>query len=119
MVAFKCFKIGGGLGVLVDLSGANIGTLTSDDVSIYIADYGLMIKVGDIKIPIPESLIDYILQNRIFVIYPMSTTNYVEDVAFSLEIPHESMIEARGIYFFNKKANRQKENRQEESAITV
>jgi hypothetical protein len=105
MLAFKCLKVAGGVLVLVNTDNTtSLKNITDHDVSICIAEYGLLIKIKDIEIPIPESLMEYFMQNRTITIYPLTMDNYVEEPLLSVTIRPESLIEARGIYNFWKRS---------------
>jgi len=102
-MVLKCLKVNGGLIALVDLTGCDLSRITDDNVSIHLVDYGLLVKINDIEVPIPETLFDYFLENRTITIYPFDTDNYVCDPVLSVIISKESLIEARGAYWFWKK----------------
>lgn len=104
MIAYKCLKVLNGIVALVDLTGYDVLGISSDDISIHLTEYGLLIKILNIEIPIPESLFDFILENSNITIYPAGIENYIEEPVLSIEISKESLIEARGIYSFWKKA---------------
>lgn len=101
-MAYKCLKAQDGIIVLVDLAEYDITTICDKDVSINLADYGLLIRIGSIEIPIPELLIDFILENRNIIIYNSGVENYVEGPSLWIELARESLIEAKGIYNFWK-----------------
>jgi hypothetical protein len=105
MLAFKCLKVAGGVLVLVNTDNTtSLKNITDHDVSICIAEYGLLVKIKDIEIPIPESLMEYFMQNRTITIYPLTMDNYIEEPLLSVTIRPESLIEARGIYNFWKRS---------------
>jgi hypothetical protein len=105
MLPFKCLKVANGILVLVNSdSTISLENITDRDVSIHVAEYGLLVKIKDIEIPIPESLIEYFIQNRTITIYPLTMDNYIEEPLLSVTIRPESLIEARGIYNFWKRS---------------
>lgn len=104
MTAYKILKVNGGIIALVDLAGIDVLNINDKDVSIHLADYGLLIKIGDIQIPITESLFEFISNNRNVTIYHAGIENYIEEPALLVELSKESLIEAKGIYSFWKKS---------------
>jgi len=102
MLPFKCLKVDDGILALVSIDSTFIKNITDNDISIHVADYGLMVKIKDIEVPIPESLIAYLMQNRTITIYPLTMDNYIEEPLLSVTIKPESLIEAKGIYNFWK-----------------
>ena len=103
MNAIKCLKVSGGIIALSDLTGINISDINKNDISIKLVNYGLIVNIKDIKIFVPESYIDYIVNNRKITLYSMGPDKYIEDPVISVELSKDSLIEARGIYNFWKK----------------
>lgn len=105
MIAYKILVIENGLIVLADIGGIDMSRLTKDDVNIEINATGLVIKVDELSIAIPERVIDFFLENRTIMLYPFSAENYIEEPVLSIELSREAIIEARGVFTFWKKSN--------------
>jgi hypothetical protein len=105
MTAFKILIVQNGLIVLSDITGDNVSKLTKKDVQINIVSSGLSIRAGELSITIPENIIDFFLEHPTITIYSFSAQNYIEEAIFSIDLSRESIIEARGIYNYWKKAN--------------
>lgn len=102
-MAYKCLKVKDGIIALLDLTDFNISGIMNNEVSINLADYGFLIKIRELEIPIPESLFDFIFDNRVITIYRTGIEKYVEAPVVSIELSKESLIEAKGMYSFWKK----------------
>jgi hypothetical protein len=104
MIVRKCLKVSGGILALADLNPSNIPDITEKDVSINLVDYGLLIKIGLVEVPIPEALFEFIIENRRITIYPWGADNLIEEPALAIQVSKEALIEAKGIYCFWKKS---------------
>jgi|SRR5208283_2483810 len=103
IMIFKCLKVQDGVIALADLTGYDLSGITAEDSTIYLTEQGLLMKIKDIEIPIPESMIGYILDNRNISIYSIGADRYFEEPSLSIKISRETMIEAKGAYNFWKK----------------
>ena len=99
-VAFHCLKIKDGIIALVDLSSykPDPEEIKEEDCSIKVAEFGLIIQIGKIKVPIPEDAIDYLLNNRILCIYHVGPDTYLSDPFLIIELPQEALTEAKVAY---------------------
>lgn len=61
-------------------------------------EMGILLSIGDIDIPIPELMIDYIISHRRVAIYFLDGEKYLNEPAIKLEIPQELIFEAKGVY---------------------
>ena len=61
-------------------------------------EMGILLSIGDVEIPIPEDMIDYMTAHRKVVIYFLDGEKYFCEPAIKLEIPQELILEARGVY---------------------
>ena len=61
-------------------------------------EMGILLSIGDIDVPIPELMIDYITNHRRVAIYFLDGEKYLTEPAVTLEIPQELIFEAKGVY---------------------
>ena len=107
-MAYKCLMVEDGLIVLVppvysDLS--SIRKLDEKDVSIQVVDFGFIIKVGELKIPVPEILIDYLIANNVITLYQFNDDDYVGTPVLGITLSKEALLEAKGMYRLLKMQN--------------
>ena len=100
MIAKNCYMVTGGIMVALYIDDSELENISEEDIAIDFADYGLNIMVGDIIVPIPEVMYDYITENRNITIYAVNSDNYFFKPTLHLELPKESIIEAKGAYRF-------------------
>ncbi|MDA8239178.1 MAG: hypothetical protein M0Z67_02275 [Nitrospiraceae bacterium] len=105
MIAYKVLIVSNGIIVLADITEDDVVQVKSADVMIGMNTSGLVIKAAHFHIPIPESVLDFLIDNRNITIYPFSSRNYVEEALLNIALSREAIIEARGIYNFWKKNN--------------
>jgi hypothetical protein len=61
-------------------------------------EMGILLSIGDIEIPIPEDMVDYITTHRKVLIYFLDGEKYFNEPAIKLEISQELIYEAKGVY---------------------
>lgn len=84
-------------------------TIADEEVRIDVADYGLVITIGEIEIPIPEIIIEYIIRNRVITLYPMGlNTPYFSRPIAAFEVSEAMLLKAQGVYEY-RAGNQRKE----------
>lgn len=100
MFVTNCLRAGNG--VIVSMPPAYgreyFKTMSEKDVVISAAEYGLEVLIGDIVIPVPEFMIDFLAENRTVTIYLADPSRYMWEPEFSVELPKDGIVEARGAY---------------------
>jgi hypothetical protein len=72
------------------------------------------VRIGEIIVPIPEFMLEFIVDNNIITFYGADDADYLWEPILSVEIPRDDIIEARGAYKFIQGAN-SGENREVET----
>ncbi|MDD5007776.1 MAG: hypothetical protein PHU49_01320 [Syntrophorhabdaceae bacterium] len=119
--ALKALFVKGGLICMVDKNYADwLENITPDDTLVNLADDGLAVIIenrekpeNNIIIPLPDELLDYLIDNRELTVYTFSE-NYIEKPASrTFEISRDLLLEGRAIYRYNKIQQRQEGSRQQ------
>ncbi len=100
MIAKNCYMVTGGIMVMLYIDDRELENISEEDIAIEFADYGLNVIVGDNIVPIPEAMFDYITENRNITIYAINTDNYFIKPTLHLELPKDSLVDAKGAYRF-------------------
>jgi hypothetical protein len=100
MIALHCLRVDNGIIVPVDVEVISASDALAGDVAINVADYGLSVVIGALGIPVPESLIDFLLENNFITLYGVDGNAYVGEPVRSIEVSKEALIEARAVYRF-------------------
>jgi hypothetical protein len=88
-------------------------TIADEEVRIDVADYGLVITIGDIEIPIPENMMDYIIKNRVMTLYPMGLNSpYFSRPIAAFELSEAMLLKAQGVYEYRAGNERKEEEAQ-------
>jgi hypothetical protein len=73
-----CLKVQNGIIALVD-EKEEIKNLYSHNMEVEKRDYGVNIIVGNLIIPIPEKLFDYLLDHPVIAVYQLNRYSYVAE----------------------------------------
>jgi len=95
MIVSNCLKTEEGIIALVYSVPTKIDR---KEVACKAIEMGILLSIGDIDIPIPELMIDYITSHRRVAIYFLDGEKYLNEPAVKLEIPQELIFEAKGVY---------------------
>ncbi len=103
----KCLIFQGGIICLVDNDYIkDIEDTKTEDISIAVNQKGIALILKKILvIPIPEELIDYLIDNRDIIIYTFSPENYIEEQVMTIKLSRDALIEAKSIFKFSKNLN--------------
>ncbi len=103
----KCLIFQGGIICLVDNDYIkDIEDTKTEDISIAVNQKGIALILKKILvIPIPEELIDYLIDNRDIIIYTFSPENYIEEQVMTIKLSRDALIEAKSIFNFSKNLN--------------
>jgi hypothetical protein len=110
-VVHSCFKVQGGIIAPVyntDLEAAK--RMSESKVLVSVKNYGLEVRIDLIIVPIPEFMLEFVIDNNVITFYRADTGEYLWEPLFSIEIPRDDLIEARGAYKFIQNTN-SKENK--------
>ena len=113
----SCLKVQGGLIVPVyNIEPEAVKRLSGSNIIISVRSYGLELRIDEIVVPIPEFMLEFIIGNNIVTFYRADTAEYLWEPLFSMEIPRDDLIEARGAYKFIQSAN-SGENKEIKTAV--
>ena len=103
--AIKCLKVRAGIISLVDGdSMTKIERVEENDVSISVYDEGIAVVLkGEIVIPIPEEMIDYIIDNSNITLYPFTPHSYLEKPIITINLTRDVIVKAKSIFDYTKK----------------
>ncbi len=101
MIATQYFKVQGGILVPVYRDADyDWSALMAEEVDISLAEFGLVVTVGELEIPIPEALFDYISDNPTIVFYHVTDNRLLAEPAATVVIDKNLFMEAKGAYKF-------------------
>lgn len=110
----NCLKVQGGVVVPVyNVEPETIARLPGSSVFISVKSYGLEVRIDEIIFPIPEFMLDFIIDNNTVTFYRAENAEYLWEPLFSMEIPRDDLMEARGAYKFIQSANSRKDEETE------
>jgi hypothetical protein len=117
--ALKALFVKDGLICMVDRGYADwLLDIKSEDILVDVADDGLVVVLenqekpeNNIILPIPEELIDYVIDNRRITVYTFSE-GYIERPVINIDLLRDTLIEARSIYLYKKSQRQLEGNRQ-------
>jgi hypothetical protein len=100
MFVINCLRAGNGVVVFVppDYGREYFKTVLEKDISVSVADYGLEVHIKDIVVPVPEFMMDFLAENRTVTVYLADPSRYMWEPEFSVELPKDGIVEARGAY---------------------
>ena len=67
--------------------------------------YGLEVRIDEIVVPIPEFMLEFVIDNNAITFYRADNEEYMWEPLLSVEIPRDGLIEARGAYKFIQNSN--------------
>ena len=102
----NCLKVQGGIIVLVyNVEPEAVNRLSGGNIVISVKSYGLEMRIDEIIVPIPEFMLEFVIDNNTFTFYRADNEEYLWEPLFSLEISRDDLIEARGAYKFIQTTN--------------
>lgn len=105
----NCLKVQGGVVVPVyDVEPEAMKGLSVSSIFISVKSYGLKVRIDEIVVPIPEFMLEFIIDNNTITLYKADNAEYLWEPLLSVEIPRDDLIEARGAYKFVQSANSEK-----------
>ncbi|OPY70761.1 MAG: hypothetical protein A4E57_00378 [Syntrophorhabdaceae bacterium PtaU1.Bin034] len=115
----NCLRVQGGIIVPVyNVEPEMVKRLSNGDVMISVKSYGVEVRIEKIVVPIPEFLLEFIIGNNTITFYKADNAEYLWEPYFSIEIPRNDLIEARGAYKFIQSANSEKSKEAETTVQT-
>jgi hypothetical protein len=106
MFISNCLRAENGVIIVVppDYGKDYFNALSEKDISISIAEYGLEVHIKDIVLPVPEFMMDFLAEHRAVTLYLADPLLYMWEAEFSVELPKDEIVEARGAYKHLRKA---------------
>ena len=102
----NCLKVQGGIIVPVyNVEPEAMKRLSGSNILISVKSYGLEVRIDEIVVPIPEFMLEFVIDNNTITFYRADNAEYLWEPLFSMEIPRDDLIEARGAYKFIQSAN--------------
>jgi hypothetical protein len=74
-------------------------------VFISVKSYGLEVRIGELIVPIPEFMLEFVIDNNLITFYEADSAEYLWEPILSVEIPRDDLVEARGAYKFVQSKN--------------
>ena len=108
MFVANCLRAGNGLITFVppDYGKEYFKTVSEKDILVSVSDYGLEVIIGDITVPVPEFIMDFLAENRTITVYVADPSQYMWEPEFAVELSKDCVVEARGAYKHLRKARR-------------
>ncbi len=108
MFVTNCLRAGNGVIAFVPppYGQEYFRTVSEKDISLSIADYGLEVHIKDIVVPVPEFMMDFLAENRTITVYSADPSQYIWEPEFTVELPKDGIVEARGAYKHMRKTER-------------
>ena len=91
-----CLKVQHGIIALVD-EQEDINTVNGHNIEVEKKDYGVNIIVGNLTVPIPEKLFDYLVGNPIIAVYQLKRYGYVREPDLIINLDKLTLMSLRGI----------------------
>ena len=113
----NCLRVEGGIIVPVyNVEPETVKRLSGSSVLISVKSYGLDVRIDDVVVPIPEFMLEFVIDNNTITLYRANNQEYLWEPLLSIEVPRDDLIEARGAYKFVQSAN-SGENRVVETTV--
>ena len=102
----NCLKVQGGIIVPVyNVEPEAVKRLSGSSILISVKSYGLEVRIDEIVVPIPEFMLEFVIDNNTITFYRADNAEYLWEPLLSVEIPRDDLIEARGAYKFIQNSN--------------
>ena len=95
MIVQSCLKTEEG--IIVPVFSASL-RIDKKELACKAIEIGILLSIGEIKIPIPEAMIEHVTDHGKVVIYFLDGEKYLAEPATRFEIPQELLFEATGVY---------------------
>ena len=103
MKAIMCLKVKNGIVVTIPGLDGNVKiTRSEENIPLTLDPAGLALIYKAYRIPIPEEMFDYILENRIVGIYEVNANQHLQTPSAIFEISRDSLIEGIAVYRHEK-----------------
>jgi hypothetical protein len=104
--ATKCIAVENGLIVLLfeNIDSKNYSRLNNQDIKTLIAEWGIIITIKDIRIPLTEKLLGELIKKPTIYIYNAEAIDYEMSLVATVEFPSEQVSRLEGAYLFSKSA---------------
>src|SRR3989304_9815715 len=95
-----CLNVQHGIIALVD-EQEKINTVNGHNIEVEKKDYGVNIIVGNLTVPIPEKLFDYLAENPIIAVYQLKRYGYVAEPDLIINLDKLTLMSLRGICHYH------------------
>ena len=110
----NCLRVQGGIIVPVyNVEPEAVKRLSGGSIIVSVKSYGLEVRIDEIVVPIPEFMLEFVIDNSTITFYGADSAEYLWEPLLSVKIPREDLIEARGAYKFIQSTNSEKSKRKE------
>ncbi len=76
--------------------------IVNKDIGLWVSDNGIIVQIEQIEIPIPDSLLSYLIENPYLMIYFTDPHRYLEESYITIKLNTNSLLEARGAWEYRK-----------------
>jgi hypothetical protein len=105
-IVHNCLRVQGGIIVLVyNAESQAMKRLSDSSILISVKSYGLEVLIDEIIVPIPEFMLEFLIDNNTITFYRADNAEYLWEPLFSVGIPRDDLIGARGAYKFIQSGN--------------
>lgn len=100
--AVRCLRAQGGLIAFVEFPKDYADTITNADISLGVTNAGFNVVVKNIEIAVPEVLMEHFCANPFIAVFPSVIEQYAAEPLFNIVLARDMVVEANGIYKFQK-----------------
>ncbi len=102
----NCLRVQGGIiAPVYNLEPEEVKRSSGSSILVSVKGYGLEVRIDEIVVPIPEFMLEFVIDNNSITFYRADNEEYMWEPLFSVEIPRDDLIEARGAYKFIQSSN--------------
>jgi hypothetical protein len=115
----NCLQVHGGIIVPVyNVEPEAMRRLSENSVFVSVKNYGIEVRVDEIVVPIPEFMLEFVIDNNTITFYRADNEEYMWEPLLAIEVPRDDLIEARGAYKFIQSTNSEETKEVETAAQT-
>jgi hypothetical protein len=94
-----CLKVKNGIIALVDGSIEGIKS-ANNNIEVEVKEYGVNLGIGNVTIPLPEVLLDYLIENPMIVVYQVGINSYVVEPELVINLDKTKLTEIKGVFHY-------------------
>ena len=103
----RCFLANGGILVIVESLEGKMPNTNGTSAQLGVNEGGLVLLFGEYEVPLPEEMLDYIMENRLVTIYQMNGAHYLYSPTVTIELEKDALVEAKAVYRYHKSRMRE------------